>query len=321
MDKPLVSIVTVNYNQAEVTCALLASLRGISYPCVQIIVVDNASPTDDPGSIPARFPEVLFIKAPENLGFAGGNNLGVRQARGKYVLFLNNDTEVSPGFLEPLVELFETNPAVGIASAKLLYFDTPGPLIQYAGSTNLNPWTGRNRSLGSFETDRGQYDRTYPTGLAHGAAMMVPLHVIRQVGLMSALYFLYFEELDWCEAIKRAGYACYYVGQSAVLHKESVSVGRSSALRTYYMHRNRLLFIRRNYCGLHRWSGLLFFLLAAAPKQALVHLLRREWQHLAAVGRGIAWHLRPRNVHQNEFLPAAAPVSAAASTHALVPSL
>ncbi len=321
MDEPLVSIVTVNYDQAEVTCALLASLRRISYPRVQVIVVDNASPTDDPASIAVRFPEVLFLKAPENLGFAGGNNLGVRQAAGKYVLFLNNDTEVSPGFLEPLVELFETNPAVGIASAKLLYFGTPGPLIQYAGSSPLNPWTGRNRSFGAFETDQGQYDRTYPTGLAHGAAMMVPLHVIRRVGLMPALYFLYYEELDWCETIKRAGYACYYVGQSTVLHKESVSVGRNSALKTYYMHRNRLLFIRRNTRGLHRWSGLLFFLLVAAPKQALVHLLRREWPDLAAVGRGIAWHLHSHDVHHNEFLPAAAPAPVATATRIPVSSL
>lgn len=310
MLKPLVSIISINYNQAEVTCALLESLRGITYPRVEIIVVDNASPTEDPSPIGQRFPEVQLVRAPENLGFAGGNNLGLAQARGEYVLFLNNDTEVTPGFLEPLVELFEADPTVGIASAKLLYFGTPEPLIQYAGSSTINAWTGRSRSIGAYEPDRGQHDQTYPTGLAHGAAMMVPLRVIRQVGLMPAIYFLYYEELDWCEMIKRAGYSCYYVGQSAVFHKESVSVGRNSVLKTYYLHRNRLLFIRRNTTGLQRWSGLLFFLLVAAPKQTLVHILRGELAYVKAIGRGIAWHLRPRSVHHNDFLRSPAPVAA-----------
>lgn len=317
MRKPLVSIISVNYNQAAVTCAMLASLARISYPHVEIIVVDNASPTDDPGPIARLFPRVQLIRATENLGFAGGNNLGLHRATGEYVLFLNNDTEVAPDFLEPLVALFEADPTAGIASAKLLFFGTPGPLIQYAGSTPLNPWTGRNRSLGAHEPDRGQHDRTRRTGLPHGAAMMVPLRVIRQVGLMPAIYFLYYEELDWGEMIKRAGYGCYYVGQSTVWHKESVSVGRSSVLKTYYLHRNRMVFIRRNLTGLQGWCALGFFLLVAAPKQVLVHLLRGELGHVGAVGRAIAWHLRPRPVRHNDFLPTPAPVSAPVGSPAL----
>lgn len=302
MSEPLVSIITINYNQAHVTCALLASLARITYPRVEVIVVDNASPTEAPTRIAEQFPGVQLICSPQNLGFAGGNNLGIAVAKGKYALFLNNDTEVEPGFLEPLVAVMEANPAIGMASPKLIFYGTD-QLIQYAGSSAINPWTGRSATIGNLEKDEGQHNATYPTQLAHGAAMLVPMDTIRRAGLMPELYFLYYEELDWCEMVKRAGYQVYYVGSSAVYHKESVSVGRGSVLRTYYMHRNRLLFIRRNATGLQRWSGILFFLLVAAPKQSLLHLLRSEIKHLQAVWKGIFWHLQGRNVHQNQFLP------------------
>ena len=118
---PLVSIITVNYNQVQPTCAFLASLRKVSYPNIEVIVVDNHSLENPQRKIQEQFPEVLLIRSETNLGFAGGNNLGIAKAKGKYLLFINNDTEVDVGFLEPLVNLFESNPKAGIASPKILY--------------------------------------------------------------------------------------------------------------------------------------------------------------------------------------------------------
>lgn len=297
MHNPLVSIISVNYNQAEVTCEMVASLRQVTYPNLEIIVVDNASPTD-PSLIEETYPEVKLIRSSSNLGYAGGNNLGVLQAKGKYLLFLNNDTEVDPGFLEPLVQLFESNPKAGIASPKIIFYGTDN-LIQYAGSTGVNPWTGRSKGIGSQERDNGQYNVSTTTALADGAAMMVPKKVIDQVGMMPELYFLYYEELDWCEMIKRAGYTCHYVADATIYHKESVSVGKFSVLKTYYMNRNRLLFIRRNVSGWAFLTSTTIFLMAAIPKKALSHSLRREWKHLLALGRGLWWNLQ----NQNRTLP------------------
>lgn len=302
MPKPLVSIISINYNQAQVTCAMLASLRQLTYPNYEVIVVDNASPTEAPDVIAEQFPEVQLIRSQENLGFAGGNNLGILAARGAYCLFLNNDTEVSPNLLEPLVDVFERHPRVGVVSPKIIFYGTNN-LIQYAGCTGISPWTGRGFVVGSLEPDTGQHDVSHPTGLAHGAAMMVPTRVIRQAGLMPALYFLYYEELDWCEMIKRMGYDNYYEAGATVYHKESVSVGQGSVLRTYYLNRNRLLFIRRNSRGWRFWSGCLFFLSVALPKNSLRFALRREWPHLRALWRGLRWHLEGHDVHQNQFLP------------------
>ncbi len=301
MNKPLVSIISINYKQASVTCDMLASLQTVTYPNVEVIVVDNASPEAEVQPIAEQFPHVKLIRSAENLGFAGGNNLGIVEAKGKYLLFLNNDTEVTPGFLEPLVELFETTPQAGVASPKLIFYGTDD-LIQYAGCGGINPWTGRSVTVGLMEKDHGQHNTSSETALAHGAAMMVPMEVIRKAGLMPDLYFLYYEELDWCEMIKRAGYHCYYVGNATVYHKESVSVGQGSVLRTYYMYRNRLLFLRRNAKGVRFWSGALFFLFVAVPKQCLVFGLRLQQNYLRALFRGLKWHFGARNVHQNHYL-------------------
>ena len=101
---PLVSIISINYDHPEVTCQMLDTLKKITYPNIEVFIVDNASPNDDPAIIPEQHPWVNFIQLKENLGFAGGNNVAVKRATGEYILFLNNDTELEPGFLEPLVE-------------------------------------------------------------------------------------------------------------------------------------------------------------------------------------------------------------------------
>src|SRR5690606_28333503 len=153
--------------------------------------------------------------------FAGGNNLGIASSKGKYIMFLNNDTEVHTGFLQPLVELFNSNPDVGAASSKILYYNSD-ETIQYAGSFSIDPLTGRSKRIGWMEKANGKHDFLRETDLAHGAAMMVPRRIIEKVGMMPDFFFLYYEEVDWCESIKKAGYKIYFVPGSRVYHKESM---------------------------------------------------------------------------------------------------
>jgi hypothetical protein len=287
--RPVVSIITINYNQVHHTLALLGSLQQLTYPSVEVIVVDNCSKVDPTADVNFKFPQVKVLRSESNLGFAGGNNLGVKASSGEYLLFLNNDTEVDPGFLEPLVALFEANPKAGAASSKILYYNTENT-IQYAGSTPLNPFTGRNRSIGWMEKDQGQYEELRETAVAHGCAMMVPRAVIDKVGMMPELFFLYYEEVDWCETIKRAGYKIYVVPKSRVFHKESMSVGKNSTLKTYYLTRNRLLFMRRNSTGLNKAFALLFFIFFSLPKNLSTYLIQREIKHVNAFLKGCFWN-------------------------------
>lgn len=287
---PRVSIITINYNQTQLTRELLGSLRQLSYPDVEVIVVDNASAQNPAEELRALFPEVLVIRSEKNLGFAGGNNLGISHSTGDYLLFLNNDTEVDPGFLEPLVNLFETHLNAGVASSKIIYHNSDG-IIQYAGSTCVNPFTGRNKRVGFMEKDRGQHNTLKETDLAHGAAMMVPRRITEEVGMMPEFFFLYYEEIDWCESIKKAGYKIYFVPESRVYHKESMSVGKNSTLKTYYMTRNRLLFMRRNTSGLKKIFWVFFFLLFTLPKNVLTYIIGRDLQHGKAFWKGLVWNL------------------------------
>src|ERR1051325_3079625 len=219
--RPLVSIVTVNYNQTAVSRDLLLSLRKISYPNVEIIVIDNGSADDSISVLGKEFPEIQLIKTNQNLGFAGGNNVGIRVSKGDYLLLLNNDVEVTPGFLEPLVETLQNEPRAAVASPKIV-FHGRNEMIQYAGSSKINMFTGRGRRIGYLETDNGQYDSIHPTELGHGACIMVSRQAISVVGLMPEDYFLYYEDHDWTEMMKRQNFKVYYVGTSKIYHKESV---------------------------------------------------------------------------------------------------
>jgi GT2 family glycosyltransferase len=288
--RPCVTIITINYNQVEHTCELLASLEKTTYPNKEIIVVDNGSEENPEQLIRRNFPSVKVIVSPENLGFAGGNNLGIVASHGKYLLFLNNDTEVDPGFLEPLVDMFEANPDAGAASSKILYYNSD-ETIQYAGSGSIDHFTGRSKRIGWMERDNGQYDDLRETNLAHGAAMMVPRTIIDKVGMMPEFFFLYYEEVDWCESIKKAGYKIFYVPASKVYHKESMSIGKESVLKTYYLTRNRLLYMRRNTSGLKKITWILFFLIFSIPKNALTFTLQRDMDRAKAFWKGLLWNL------------------------------
>lgn len=287
---PLVSIVTINYKQSGVTNELLASLDKITYPSYEVIVVDNGSGGGDADKIDLSHRSVRLIRSSTNLGFAGGNNLGIKDARGKYILLLNNDTEVAPGFLEPMVELLEGNSSIGAVSPKIKFYYQPNT-IQYAGFTAMNPFTLRMSAIGSHQVDTGEFDATRPTHFAHGCAMMVPRSVIDDVGLMPEMYFLYYEEHDWSKMILRAGYSIYYQPQSVVLHKESISVSKASPLKTYYINRNRILFMRRNLGLLHKGVSSVYLICVSMPKNTLSYLFKAQYQHLNAYWKAIFWNL------------------------------
>ena len=303
----MISIITVNYNGLDVLREMLQSVQLYQTQLdVEVIVVDNASEQDPELYLKSDFPEVQFVRSPENLGFAGGNNLGIRMARGDYFFLLNSDAELTPGALERLHNRFRENTNLGIVSPLLVYApesEQSTPVIQYAGTTMVHPVTARNRTLGEREPDRGQYRHPQPTAYAHGAAMMIPRTVVERVGMMSEAYFLYYEELDWCDHIRRAGYDIEVEPRARVIHKESISVGTDNPLKTYYLNRNRILFMRRNRKRVEQLGFLLFLLSATVPQHGLEFALRGQWQHLRAFGRALTWHLGQKRSTFDTSLP------------------
>jgi len=302
MKKNLISVISINYNQTAVTFKMLDSFRKSGYRDVQIIIVDNASNDRSIDEITEKYPEVVYVNSPENLGFAGGNNLGLKQAQGEFILFLNNDTEVTDGFLEPLLMKLREDDRIGMVCPKIRFFFNPDT-IQFAGYTELNKVTIRNNLVGYRQKDTGQFDTERKTPLGHGAAMMVKREVIEKVGPMAHIYFLYYEELDWCTRISKAGYDIWYVPDSLVYHKESITTGKMSPLKIYYLTRNRILFTRRNTKGFSFLISLLYQVFIAGPKNTLLYLVKGKFSLLLAFCKGYLWHLShlfDRNLHKND---------------------
>lgn len=288
--KPLVSLITVNYNQPEVTAEMLRSLSQLQYDNYEVIVVDNAS-KDSSASLKESFPEITHVTSPVNLGFAGGNNIGLAYAKGEYVFFINNDTEVTPQLLTELVAYMQAHPECAIACPKIKYHYQPDT-IQYAGGIGLHPLTSRSYDIGFREVDKGQHNDTRKTDLPNGAAMMIPMQLVKQIGPMSELFFLYYEEIDWAARFKKAGYEVHYVGSASIYHKESISTGKNSAFKTYYLYRNRLLYVRRNYSGKNKAIAWTFFVFVSTPVHAIKHFLKGERGHSKAIFKALFWNLR-----------------------------
>ena len=287
---PLVSFITVNYNGIEDTIEFLKSVEKVTYPNIEVIVVDNGSRTDPGVQLKAQFSFIHYLRSDTNLGFAGGNNLAIKVTKGDYLFFLNNDTILYPDFLEPIVSFLQSHQDAGMASPKVVFPDER--TIQYAGAKGISPFTGRGKRIGLGEEDRGQYDYCSPTDLGHGAALIVPRKVIELVGPMPEIYFLYYEEHDWCEQVKKANFRMYYVGNSKVIHKEAVGTGgQLTPLKVYYMTRSRLLFMRRNSSGAAQVIGFLFFFLATLPKNLLRFIFQKKPQLAKSFLKAVSWSI------------------------------
>jgi GT2 family glycosyltransferase len=211
-------------------------------------VLDNGSNDDSVAQIRAVLPELYYpaelIENGYNLGFAEGNNVGIRKALSEgadYVLLLNNDTEIAPDFIEPLVKMAQSNPNIGITGSKIYYFDAP-ELIWSAGG--IIGKSGATHQLGVNQPDSPEFNQLRKVDYVSGCAMLVKRAVIEKVGMLDARFFAYYEETDWCARTTKAGFTVWYVPQSKVWHKISLKARVFTPYYVYLMSRNRLLFLR-----------------------------------------------------------------------------
>ena len=278
------SIITINYNGLKDTCELIESIPFNNN--LEVIVVDNASAQDEASIIKERYPQVKVIRSPKNIGFAGGNNLGIKEARGKYILLINNDTYFKEFNIEEIINRLESSDKIGIVCPKLRFAWGSNP-IQYAGYTKLSNITARNEAIGFGEEDHGQYDTAHPTTYAHGAAMLIKREALDKVGLMPECYFLYYEEIDWSMMFTRTRYEIWYDPACTVYHKESQTTGQNSPLRTYYITRNRLLLVKRNYKGINKYLSYIYLIGVVGLRDILKYSFTRQPKLLKAVLKGL----------------------------------
>lgn len=254
---PNVAIVVLNWNGADDTLACLDSLAALTYPNFEVVVMDNGSTDDSASLIRMSFPKIRLIETGANLGFAEGNNVGIRaalEAGADYVLLLNNDTIVAPDLLEAFAEAAAHNPDGGMFSAKIYYHAEPTKLW-YAGAK----WLSSKQCfehVGIGEIDYGKrYEAIAETDYASGCALFVSAVVIGKLGLMDPKFFLTYEETDWCYRARAAGYRVLFVPSAKVWHKVSASFGGvESPLQLYFYSRNILLWAERHIPRAAYWA-------------------------------------------------------------------
>ncbi len=248
MPDPVAYIIILNWNNARDTIECVESCLKIQDPGIRVLIVDNGSSDGSEGILRSRFPDVELIQTGSNLGFAEGNNVGIRHALAQgaqYVILLNNDTIVDPGFARHLIEAASADPSVGIATSKIYFYDRPD-VIWYAGA-RMNLDTGYTWQIGYKEKDAGQHDQLRETAWACGCSMLITREVCEQTGLLDADFFCYSEDTDWSLRAKEAGYRVVFVPGSKIWHKISISTGGlSTGSSLYYVTRNNLLLLHRH---------------------------------------------------------------------------
>ena len=247
-----VCVVILNWNNAPDTLKCLDSILESDYSSFSVVTIDNGS-TDDSAEIIRRHkPRIPLVETHRNLGYAAGNNLGIRLALetgARYVLILNNDVVVSPPALTELVSVAEADESIGIVGPAVYFYDDPETICE-AG--NRIEWPG----LRLMQFHRGVRSvpdcEAYEVDYASGCALLVKREVFDGVGLFDERFFLYFEETDFCLRSKMMGYRTVIVPWARVWHKISSSNGLNSPLVTYYMTRNQFLLIRNARRGRQR---------------------------------------------------------------------
>jgi hypothetical protein len=266
-----ISVIILNYNTCELTVqaieSVLASETDYRY---EVLVVDNASTDSSPDVIRSRFPQIRFIANEHNLGFAKGNNIGIREARGRYILLLNSDTVVERNTLETMVRFMDSRPEVGAAGCKVVLpdgsldkacrrgFPTPSASFYYAfGISRLFP---ANPRFNQYQLGYLNPDEDYPVDCLVGAFMMVRKEVIRQVGMLDEEFFMYGEDIDWCYRIKQAGWSIHYYPYTRITHYKGASSRRKPFKIIYEFHRAMYLFHRKHFRQKYSWlvNGLVY---------------------------------------------------------------
>lgn len=244
---PLVYIILVNYNGYSDTIECVDSLRKIRYENYKIIIVDNASTDKSLNKLNDLLKDCIIIESQKNLGFAGGNNLGIKYAvkkKANYILLLNNDTLVEPNFLEEMLNSFYKDKNIGAVGCKIMYYPKKNIIWYGGGKIDWFKFTGVH--FGMREVDKGQYNEEKDINFMTGCCMLIKKEVFEKVGLLRQDYFMYLEDVDFCVKLKNNKYKIWYNPKAKIYHKVGLSSGgEESPFSIKWATRNRLIFMNK----------------------------------------------------------------------------
>jgi GT2 family glycosyltransferase len=272
---PKVAVIVLNWNNAADTLRCLHSLSQLDYEAHHVIVVDNGSSDGSVATIEASYPGVTILQSQENLGYAGGNNLGTNYAlrRGfDYFWLLNDDVIAAPDSLSALMVQATAEPKAGFLGPKVYTLEEPKTILSAGGEFGPG-WQALQRGMGELE--RGQFDQTVETDFLSGCALLVSRKLIETVGGLDEDFFAYYEEIEWCHRGRNAGFRVLFVPDSKIWHPDTRLRDSDSTLVMYYISRNRLLFLAKHRLG----AGAIIRCLATYLLWVVNWWLNPKWRH------------------------------------------
>lgn len=286
---PSVGVIVLNWNGTGDTLECLESLAKVDYPAMEIIVVDNGSSPSPRQRITREFPAATFLETGENLGYAGGNNVGIRHALAAghdYVFVLNNDTIVEPDFLRRAVGVAEHEPNLGALGIKILAWDDRSRVWVAYGTINYRQ--SLVRLVGYYGPDDGRYDKQLDVEWIPGTAMLFPRRALLEVGLFDEEFFAYHEDVDWCASARERGLRIVYTPTARIYHKGHRSSGGKGYVtpRQYLAGRNMVLFVRKH-AQPFQMLKFVVFLAVTLPGQYLRRRLTGEQAGVVLKVKGI----------------------------------
>ncbi len=288
--EPKVAIIILNWNGKKDTIECLESLKHITYPNYELLLVDNGSTDGSVECFRERYPGMEIIENSENLGFAEGNNVGIRMAMEKgvdYVLLLNNDTVVDPEFLGELVKVVEGDEMIGFAGPLVYYYNYNGrkDIITHAGG-KLDMWKGNSYSVGRNKIDDGRYKKVKEVDYVEGSCILIKKDLINRIGLLDPVFFTYWEETDWCMRGYRAGFKSVFVPDAKIWHK--VARSNKNGIREFYMVRNKIWFMKKYASKLQYFSFITYFLLFRFWKtNGILLIYQKDFKSFTSFLKGI----------------------------------
>lgn len=289
---PLVSIIIVNWNGKHWLEGCLPTLSKVSYKNVEWIIVDNASTDGSVAWVKKRYPKTIIVQNSENLGFAHANNLGYKKASGDYILFLNNDTKVTPNYISELLKPFLTDKTIGGVQSKILLMDEPTRLDSIGAFLTPTGFLFHNHLGGK---DKPELDQEIDLYTAKGASMMFRRDVLKQIEvegwIFDPAYFAYFEETDMCHRVWLAGYRIVYAYKAVIYHKMgATSVKLVSAWVQFNSYKNRINSYIKNF-GILNLVIILPFHIVLCHILALVFLFKGSPSWSGAIEKAIWWNV------------------------------
>jgi len=282
-------VIVLNWNGTDDTLECLSSLALLDYPRYEIVVVDNGSQPSPRERITREFPTFTYIETGVNLGYAGGNNVGIRHALAAdhdYVFVLNNDTIVERDVLRRAVEVAETDASIGVVGVKIVAWDAPERVWVAYGEVTYRQ--GLVRLIGYYGQDDGAFDTQRDVEWVPGTAMLFRRRALETVGLFDEEFFAYHEDVDWCTAAREHGLRVVFAPQPRIYHKGHRSSGGKGYVtrRQYLAGRNMVLYVRKHATAL-QLAKFIAFQLATVPLQYVRRRISGEQAGVTAKVRGM----------------------------------